>query len=48
MVPENIPKPKAAMISDKKGCHLKTEVEIMMKKIASINKMINHIMGQDK
>jgi hypothetical protein len=47
MVPENTPKPKAAVINERKGCHLKTEVETMIKTIDNINKMINHIMGQD-
>jgi hypothetical protein len=47
MVPENIPKPNAASINERNGCHLKTDVEMMMKTIASINRKINHIMGQD-
>jgi hypothetical protein len=47
MVPDKTPKPKAAIINDKKGCHFNTEVERMIKTIANINKRINHMIRQD-
>jgi len=43
MVPEKIPKPKAARINDKNGCHLRTEVVIIIKTMDKSNKRINHI-----
>ena len=43
MVPEKMPKPKATRMSDKKGCHFRTEVEMMINTIDKSNNMISHI-----
>jgi len=43
MVPEMIPKPKATVIRDRKGCHFRIEVDTIINTIDKNNRIINHI-----